>query len=167
MPHEYIARRERVAAILLGGVPRITSQPQLLNILQDEGFTISTRDTIQTDLASLGAFKVKPPDRGKEYYILPTGEGATKYGDEAVAYEALHRHLWNNGNKIVDVTGLTPLLITTNAEAAPLVAAPLSAYRPEGVEAVVCGREGVLLFVEPDRAERVQQELAHLMNTHP
>ncbi|MFZ4810907.1 MAG: arginine repressor [Ilumatobacteraceae bacterium] len=75
-----VQRQQAISRLI--GVQPVTSQPQLVDLLSDEGI-VATQATVSRDLDDLGAIKVRVPG-GETVYAIPEYEPAR---------QAPHEHL--------------------------------------------------------------------------
>lgn len=148
------ARRQHVIARLLGE-HAITSQPQLVELLANEGVD-ATQATVSRDLEELGAVRVRMPGvEGQVYAIaeLPTNQVAP--------VEHLRRVL---GEWVVElgVSG-NLILLRTPPGSAHVVASALDRTRLEGMLGTVAGDDTVLVVSDSiNGGESLAQRIGEL-----
>jgi transcriptional regulator of arginine metabolism len=150
------AQRQHHITQLLGK-RRITSQPQLLDLLKGEGI-IATQATVSRDLDDLGAVKVRAGD-GETIYALPEFEPERR---------APHEHLRKVlGEWVGDVTHSGNLVVVrTPPGCAHVVASALDRTGVSGLIGTVAGDDTLLcVAAEKVGGARLARTLRDLAGT--
>lgn len=118
----------------------ITSQAQLVAILEDEGFSV-TQATVSRDLDALGAIKQKD-SRGRVHYRIAAAVELTE------AESRLRRAI----NDFVEEIGVSGNIVVlhTPPGGAHLVAGAIDASSLEGVLGTVAGDDTLMVVAAPD-----------------
>ena len=133
-------RRQQTIARLIGQ-RAVGNQPQLLQLLADEGIA-ATQATVSRDLDELGAIKVRVPG-GQTAYAMPELES-----DRLVPFEQLRRVL---GEWVGEVSSSANLVILrTPPGCAHVVASALDRSALDGLLGTVAGDDTVLCVAASD-----------------
>lgn len=127
-------RRRRIRRLLTEG--SITSQAELVELLQDEGFPV-TQATVSRDLDALGAVKVRAADGSVRYSTAATPQ-------ELSEAEIRLRRAVNDFVDEIVVSG-NLVVVRTPPGAAHLVAGAIDAAQVEGVLGTVAGDDTLMV----------------------
>lgn len=129
------ASRRRLIRKLLGD-GQITSQAQLVELLEEEGFPV-TQATVSRDLDSLGAIKIRD-DHGSVHYSLTPG------AEQLTEAEIRLRHAVND---FVEEMAVSENLVVlhTPPGAAHLVAGAIDRAGVEGVLGTIAGDDTLMI----------------------
>ena len=134
MPMSVKLRRQQAIGRLIGQ-HAVSSQPQLLELLQSEGLT-STQATVSRDLDELGVIKVRAPG-GHSVYALPAIEA-----DRIAPFDQLRRVL---GEWVAEVAASANLVVLrTPPGCAHVVASALDRSGIDGLLGTVAGDDTLL-----------------------
>ena len=136
------AKQQRQQAIArLIGQQQVANQPQLLDLLADNGIT-ATQATVSRDLEELGAIKVRVPG-GQAVYALPELET-----DRLVPFEQLRRVLGEWVGEVAVSANL--VVLRTPPGCAHVVASALDRSGLDGLIGTVAGDDTLLCVAGPD-----------------
>jgi len=133
-------QRQQVIARLVGRHP-VTSQPQLVDLLGEEGI-VATQATVSRDLEDLGAVKVRVPG-GETVYAIP------EYEPARVAPEDHLRRVM--GEWVAEVRSSTNLVVVrTPPGCAHVVASALDRSSLPGLLGTVAGDDTLFCVADED-----------------
>lgn len=137
-------RRQQLITRLIGQ-HQVTSQPQLVTMLSDEGIT-ATQATVSRDLDEIGAVKVRVPG-GVTVYAIPEFEP-----DRRAPSDQLRRVM---GEWVAEVSTSGPLIVLrTPPGCAHVVASALDRGGIDGLLGTVAGDDTVLVVSAESTAGR-------------
>jgi transcriptional regulator of arginine metabolism len=150
-------RQHRIAMLL--GKHSVTSQPQLVELLADEGI-MATQTTVSRDLEDLGAVKVRVPG-GETVYAIPEYEP-----DRLAPHDHLRRVL---SEWVVEAAQSANLVVLrTPPGCAHVVASALDRSGLEGLLGTVAGDDTLLCVAAEDmggeKMAKILRGLAGLTN---
>lgn len=127
--------------VRLVGVHPVTSQPQLLELLSDEGIS-ATQATVSRDLDDLGAIKVRVPG-GDTVYAIPEYEPARQ-----VPHDHLRRVM---GEWVAEVkASANVVVLRTPPGCAHVVASALDRSNLPGLLGTVAGDDTLMCIADED-----------------
>jgi transcriptional regulator of arginine metabolism len=134
-------RRQHLVAKLLSE-RQVTSQPQLVELLAEEGIK-TTQATVSRDLEDLGAVKIRLPGSGRAAYAIPELPK-----DQIAPSEHLRRVM---GEWVVDlkVSG-TVVVLRTPPGCAHVVGSAIDRSGMTGVIGTVAGDDTLLVVADED-----------------
>jgi transcriptional regulator of arginine metabolism len=132
-------RRRLIRKLLTEG--KITSQAQLVELLEDEGYPV-TQATVSRDLDSIGAIKVKDVHGALHYNLAPNAEQLSE------AEIRLRRAV----NDFVEEISVSENLVVlhTPPGAAHLVAGAIDRAVVEGVLGTIAGDDTLMIVTTPE-----------------
>ena len=147
-------RRQHLITHLLAA-NAVTSQPQLVSLLESEGVE-ATQATVSRDLEELGAVKVRVPGIDRQVYAI-----AELPKDQVAPLEHLRRVL---GEWVVYIESSANLVVLrTPPGSAHVVASALDRSSLSGVLGTVAGDDTILVVAsDPTGGERLRKRLGEL-----
>lgn len=145
-------RRQATVARLIGD-HEVTSQPQLIDLLHDEGIG-ATQATVSRDLDDIGAVKVRVPS-GNTVYAIP--EFAP---DRPAPADQLRRVLGEWVAEVVHSGNL--VVLRTPPGCAHVVASALDRSRLDGLLGTVAGDDTLLCVAASTDGSALAEELREL-----
>jgi len=144
-------RRRRIRKLL--GEGSITSQAELVDLLQGEGFPV-TQATVSRDLDALGAVKTRNADGSVEYTTAASPQ-------ELSEAEIRLRRAVNDFVDEIVVSG-NLVVVRTPPGAAHLVAGAIDAAQVDGVLGTVAGDDTLLVVASAASGEEVAAKIEEM-----
>jgi len=147
-----VQRQQAIANVIAAGA--VTSQPQLVAILQKRGLT-ATQATVSRDLEELGAVKIRTKS-GETAYAIPEFEP-----DRVAPVDQLRRVL---AEWVADIQVSPPIVVVrTPPGCAHVVASALDRSRLKGLIGTVAGDDTMLCVAHASYgATRLARDLASM-----